>query len=51
MCHNSLVLYIDDGTYKGFFQSSRGLCQGDSLSPYLFIMMEKVLSHLSSKRM
>jgi hypothetical protein len=38
-----------NGSPEGFFGSSRGLCQGDSLSPLLFLLIMEVLSRLLQK--
>ena len=40
-----------NGTSKGFFQSSRGLRQGDLFSPYLFVIAIEVFSSFLKKAM
>lgn len=41
---------VMNGSPKGFFQGGWGLHQGDPISPYLFIVVEEVLSRLLKKQ-
>lgn len=49
-CRSSAIFFVlINGSSKGFFKSSRGIRQGDPLSPTLFIMVVESLSLLISK--
>ena len=50
MCVNSVSYSMMlNGEQCGFFTGSRGIFQGDSLSPYLFLLCAKGLSFLLAK--
>lgn len=38
-----------NGSLEGFFPSRKGLCQGDPLSPFLFVIIMEVLSQLLNR--
>lgn len=49
-CISSPRFYVAiNGELAGFFEGKKGLRQGDSISPYLFIMLMEVLSRLLDK--
>lgn len=44
-----MVFYYVNGSYQGFFKSKRSLKHGEPLFPYLFILVEDILSHMLHK--
>ena len=49
VCYTASFSVIVNGSPTGFFNNSRGLRQGDPLSPYLFVLGMKVFSILMEK--
>ena len=50
MCISTVRFFVlINGTLAGFFHSSRGIQQGDPLSPLLFLVVMKLLSRLLKK--